>query len=176
MVVIGDFDPNAVRALLAERLDGWRSPKPFSDVLNLYSNLAKDPTTEDFNTPDKENAFFLGGMPIEMRDSHADYPALVFGNYILGSGPASRLFGASAAANLELWRKLGFNAPRAATPRTSRQRDRARRRGQSRSVVPRRARQRAPRRLHRRGFGGREGELGRRAGRSPHTDGGLATN
>jgi zinc protease len=93
VVVIGDFDPNAVRGLLAERLDGWRSPKPFSDVLNLYANLAKDPTTEDFNTPDKENAFFLAGMPIEMRDSHADYPALVFGNYILGSGPASRLFG-----------------------------------------------------------------------------------
>jgi zinc protease len=93
VVVIGDFDPNAVRSLLAERLDGWRSPKPFSDVLNLYSNLATDPTTQDFNTPDKENAFFLGGMPIEMRDSHADYPALMFGNYILGSGPASRLFG-----------------------------------------------------------------------------------
>ncbi len=93
IVVIGDFDPNAVRALVAERLDTWRSPKPFSDVLNLYANLAKDPTTQDFNTPDKENAFLLGGMPIEMRDSHADYPALVFGNYILGAGPASRLFG-----------------------------------------------------------------------------------
>jgi zinc protease len=93
VVVIGDFDPNAVRSLLAERLDGWRSPKPFSDLLNLYSNLATDPTTEDFNTPDKENAFFLAGMPVEMRDSHADYPALLFGNYILGSGPASRLFG-----------------------------------------------------------------------------------
>jgi zinc protease len=93
VVVIGDFDPNAVRSLLAERLDGWRSPKPFSDVLNLYSNLATDPTTQDFNTPDKENAFILAGMPVEMRDSHADYPALLFGNYILGSGPASRLFG-----------------------------------------------------------------------------------
>ncbi len=93
IVIVGDFDPNEVRALLAQGLDGWRSPKPFSDVLSLYSNLAKDPTTQDFNTPDKENAFFLGGMPIEMRDSHADYPALVFGNYILGSGAASRLFG-----------------------------------------------------------------------------------
>jgi len=93
VVVIGDFDPDQVRALLAERLDGWKSPKPFSDVLNLYANLAKDPTKQDFNTPDKENAMFLAGMPIEMRDSHADYPALLFGNYILGSGPASRLFG-----------------------------------------------------------------------------------
>jgi zinc protease len=93
IVVVGDFDPNAVQALLTERLDGWRSPKPFSDMLNLYANLATDPITQDFNTPDKENAFVLGGMPIEMRDSHADYPALLFGNYILGSGAASRLFG-----------------------------------------------------------------------------------
>ena len=62
-------------------------------MLNPYSDLAKDPTSRSFNTPDKENAFFLAGMPIEMRDSHADYPALVLGNYILGSGAASRLFG-----------------------------------------------------------------------------------
>jgi zinc protease len=93
VVVIGDFDPSEVRALLAERLDGWRSPKPFSDVLNLYANLATDPTSQDFDTPDKENAFFMAGMPIEMRDSHPDYPALVLGNYILGQGAASRLFG-----------------------------------------------------------------------------------
>jgi zinc protease len=93
VVVVGDFDPNEVRALIAQGLDGWRSPKPFSDVLNLYANLAKDPTSQDFNTPDKENAFFMGGMPIEMRDSHPEYPALLFGNYILGQGPASRLFG-----------------------------------------------------------------------------------
>ncbi|HSC16547.1 MAG TPA: pitrilysin family protein [Gammaproteobacteria bacterium] len=93
VIVVGDFDPNEVRALIAQGLDGWRSPKPFSDVLNLYANLAKDPTSQDFNTPDKENAFFMGGMPIEMRDSHPDYAALLFGNYILGQGPASRLFG-----------------------------------------------------------------------------------
>jgi zinc protease len=93
VVIVGDFDPNEIRALITQGLDGWRSPKPFSDVLNLYANLAKDPTAQDFNTPDKENAFFMGGMPIEMRDSHPDYPALLFGNYILGQGPASRLFG-----------------------------------------------------------------------------------
>jgi zinc protease len=94
IVVVGDFDADAIRALLTERLGDWRSPKPASDVLNLYSNLATDDTTSEvFDTPDKENAFFLAGMPIEMRDSHPDYPALVLGNYILGSGPASRLFG-----------------------------------------------------------------------------------
>jgi zinc protease len=93
VVIIGDFDPDEVRELVTERLGDWRSPKAFDDVLNLYSNLATEPTTEQFDTPDKENAFFLAGMPIEMRDSHPDYPALVLGNYILGQGPASRLFG-----------------------------------------------------------------------------------
>jgi zinc protease len=93
VVVIGDFDPDAVRELLSSQLGDWQSPKPFADVLNLYDNLATDPTVEVFETPDKENAFFVGGMPIEMTDSHEDYPALVLGNYILGQGPASRLFG-----------------------------------------------------------------------------------
>jgi zinc protease len=93
IIVIGDFDPAEVRALIAERLGDWRSPKPFADVLNLYDRLATDPGREVFNTPDKENAIFLAGMPVEMTDSHADYPALVLGNYILGAGPASRLFG-----------------------------------------------------------------------------------
>jgi len=92
VIVVGDFDPNEVRRLIAEQLDGWRSPKPFDDVLNLYTSLATDPSSETFNTPDKENAFFLAGMPIEMPDTHPDYPALVLGNYILGSGPASRLY------------------------------------------------------------------------------------
>jgi zinc protease len=93
IVVVGDFEPNEVRDLLTRRLGDWRSPKPFADVLNLYDNLATDPAAQVFNTPDKENAVFLAGMPIEMTDSHADYPALVLGNYILGSGAASRLFG-----------------------------------------------------------------------------------
>lgn len=92
VIVVGDFDPDEVRRLIAEQLDGWRSPKPFDDVLNVYTSLATDPGSETFDTPDKENAFFLAGMPIEMPDTHPDYPALVLGNYILGSGPASRLY------------------------------------------------------------------------------------
>jgi zinc protease len=112
VVVIGDFDPNEVRSLLAERLDGWKSPKPFADVLNLYDDLATDPTRQSFTTPDKENAFFLAGMPIEMRDSHPDYPALVLGNYILGSGAASRLFGRiRGREGLSYGVGSGFNAP-----------------------------------------------------------------
>jgi zinc protease len=93
VIVVGDVDVAQTREVLSTGLSDWQSPKPFADVLNLYDNLATDPTTQVFNTPDKENAFFVAGMPLEMTDSHADYPALVLGNYILGQGAASRLFG-----------------------------------------------------------------------------------
>jgi zinc protease len=92
VVVVGDFDPNAVRELLTERLSSWRSPKPYTEVQVSYPEPALDPLSEIFETPDKENAFFLAGMPIKMTDEHPDYPALVLGNYILGQGASSRLF------------------------------------------------------------------------------------
>jgi zinc protease len=93
IVVVGDFDSAAVQEQLGDRLGDWRSPKPFDDVLNLFDNLETTPTTAVFDTPDKENAVFTAGMPLEMTDSNADYPALLLGNYILGQGAASRLFG-----------------------------------------------------------------------------------
>ena len=62
-----------------------------------------------FDTPDKENAFFLAGMPIEMRDSHADYPALVLGNYILGHGAGlAAVRPHPRPRGLELRRRLGL--------------------------------------------------------------------
>jgi zinc protease len=92
VAIVGDFDPAEIRELVAERLDGWRSPKPFADVLNPYPEPPVEPVAEIFETPDKENAFFLAGLPIKMNDEHRDFPALVLGNYIFGQGPSSRLF------------------------------------------------------------------------------------
>jgi zinc protease len=92
VAIVGDFDPEAIRALIAQKLDGWKSPKPYAEVLTPFPDRPIAAVNESFNTPDKENAFFLAGMPIEMSDSHADFPALVLGNYMLGSGPSSRLF------------------------------------------------------------------------------------
>jgi zinc protease len=91
--VVGDFDAAAIRDQIAKKLDGWKSPKPYTEVLTPFPEPPIAPSQEVFETPDKENAFFLAGMPIPMKDSDADFPALVLGNYILGSGAASRLFG-----------------------------------------------------------------------------------
>jgi zinc protease len=92
VAIVGDFDPEEITQLLRSELDGWKSPKRYSEVLTPFPERPAPPVSQTFQTPDKENAFFLAGMQIEMTDSHADFPALVLGNYILGSGASSRLF------------------------------------------------------------------------------------
>lgn len=92
VAIVGDFDTDAIRAQIAEKLDSWRSPKPYREVLSTYPNPPIAPTTAKFETPDKENAFFVAGMPIQMMDSHPDYPALVLGEFLLGGSASSRFF------------------------------------------------------------------------------------
>jgi zinc protease len=81
---VGDFDPDEARRLLTELFAKWRSPALYERVPSLYKRVAAD--TKSFNTPDKENAVFLAGTNLELRDDDPNYPALVIGNYILGGG------------------------------------------------------------------------------------------
>ena len=91
VVVVGDFDPVAVRAAVEDFIDGWESPQTYAEVTYPYPEGGIEPIREVFETPDKENAFFMAGMPLDMSDEHPDYPAMVLGNYILGQGFNSRL-------------------------------------------------------------------------------------
>jgi zinc protease len=92
IVVVGDFDADAIRAEITEKLDAWRSPKPYTEITTPFPDEPIAPVEQVFETPDKENAYFLAGMPIKLTDSDADYPALVLGNYLFGAGTSSRLF------------------------------------------------------------------------------------
>ena len=40
-------------------------------------------------TPDKENAIYLAGLSVPIKDDNPDYPALLVGNFILGGGGLS---------------------------------------------------------------------------------------
>jgi zinc protease len=90
VTVVGDFDADQVQKIVESQLAAWTSPKPFTQVKTPYQRIA--PVNQSFETPDKANAMFLAGMRINIRDTDADYPAMVLGNYILGSGINSRLF------------------------------------------------------------------------------------
>jgi len=90
VVMIGDFDPEAVQKQIADLLGGWKSPKPHARIVRTFRPVA--PLVEAIEAPDKANANWMAALPLQMNDAHADYPALVLSNYILGSGMNSRLF------------------------------------------------------------------------------------
>jgi zinc protease len=90
LVIVGDFDPEAMQTAASKLFGDWKSPAPWKRMPHPYAAVAAK--KESFETPDKANAFIMMGMTLPVGDKHADYPALLLGNYILGSGMNSRLF------------------------------------------------------------------------------------
>ena len=89
-VVVGDFDAEATQKLASDLLGGWKTPKPHKRLPYPFQPIGA--INQSIKTPDKANATFMAGMTIDIGDEHSDYPAMVLGNYILGSGMNSRLF------------------------------------------------------------------------------------
>jgi zinc protease len=85
IVVIGDFDPVAVKAQLQALFGDWRSAKPFVEVENKYHAVVAN--TERFETPDKANAMFIARFNLPLNQEDPDYPALVIANNIFGEDP-----------------------------------------------------------------------------------------
>jgi zinc protease len=84
LAVVGDFDPAAVKKVTLEQFSNWKSPAGYTRVPSPYKEVKAK--SEAINTPDKANAVFIAGMPLNISDSDPDYPALVMGNYMLGGG------------------------------------------------------------------------------------------
>jgi zinc protease len=70
---------------------GWKTPHPFERVPSRY--FERPPFANDVLTPDKANAVLRGGLSLEMRDDHPDFPALVLANHLLGGSSVARLPG-----------------------------------------------------------------------------------
>ncbi len=88
--IIGDFDPESIQQQITKLSRDWKSRQSYARVLRKY--LEVKPTTAAFETPDKANAMWMAGTAFRMKDTDPDYPALLFGNYLLGQGMNSRLF------------------------------------------------------------------------------------
>ncbi|HEX5707348.1 MAG TPA: pitrilysin family protein [Pyrinomonadaceae bacterium] len=86
---VGDFDDAEVARLNAELFGQWKSPRPYARLANVYREVPA--INKSYETPDKANANFVAGLNLNVRDDDPDYPALVFGNYLLGANSASRL-------------------------------------------------------------------------------------
>jgi zinc protease len=83
--VVGDFDPKAVEAQVTRLLGDWKAPQPFQRIpQRLKEGVA--PLDLKLETPDKAQAVFIAALPLALKDSDPDYPALLLGNYLLGGG------------------------------------------------------------------------------------------
>ncbi len=88
LVIVGDFEPSEILPLLAKTFDGWTSKKPYARIERPYQPDLKI-ERETVLTPDKENAAYMAGMSVPIKDDNPDYPALVAGNFIQGGGGLS---------------------------------------------------------------------------------------
>jgi zinc protease len=84
LVVVGDFDVNAIRSLAGELFGSWSSPGKFERVTDPYQKIAA--VNKSIETPDKQNAVFAAGIRLNLSTADPDYPAMVLGNYMLGGG------------------------------------------------------------------------------------------
>ncbi len=87
---VGNFEPDAAQAALIAGLDGWQEAPAFERVPDPYHEI--EPDVFEIDTPDKANAFFVAGMPIEVQDTDPDFAALMVANRLLGQSETSRLW------------------------------------------------------------------------------------
>jgi zinc protease len=92
LTIVGDFDPGPCLASLKETLSGWKAAKPYARIA-MPAAQDQAAARESIDTPDKANATYSAGLVFPVRDDDADYPALVLGNYIFGSGALSSRLG-----------------------------------------------------------------------------------
>ena len=92
LTIVGDFDPNACLPVLKETLRGWSAAKPYARITTpITSELTG--SQHKINTPDKANATYTAGLVFPLRDDDPDYPPLLMGNYLFGSGALSSRLG-----------------------------------------------------------------------------------
>jgi zinc protease len=90
IAIAGQFDPAQAQKLVTELFGDWKSASPYARPLTPYAKV--EPINLKIETPDKQNALFLVGMPMKMDDEDPDYAALTIAGMIFGGSPNSRLF------------------------------------------------------------------------------------
>ena len=93
LAVVGSFDEDAVLDAAERDFTGWSDgdAPPFARLpRQVKTDAAGDDVT--IPTPDKKNAVYFAGLTVPVSEENPDYPALLIGNYVLGSsGLSSRL-------------------------------------------------------------------------------------
>ena len=82
--VLGAIDTQLVASTLEKTFGKFVAKSKYAEIKPTYFESKKQ--NKNIITPDKENAVALGISSFKMQQDHADYPALLMANEILGSG------------------------------------------------------------------------------------------
>ncbi len=84
VAIVGDFDPAEVKKALTDLFGKFTNNAPYE---RIKMGFEKTPVmNKTIETPDKQNAIFVAGERLSLEDTDANYPGLVFANYMLGGG------------------------------------------------------------------------------------------
>ncbi|MCC7326465.1 MAG: insulinase family protein [Burkholderiales bacterium] len=89
LAIVGDFDADATRALVAELFGSWKSPSAYVRVPDPF--VPNKAAAMRLVVPDKANAFLIGIEKLPVNDMSPDYPALLVASFILGDSSAARI-------------------------------------------------------------------------------------
>ena len=90
LAVVGDFDPDALAQHLRTGLDGWRVAPAYERLSDPW--YAMQPKTFRIPAPGKANAEYRATLPLKIRDTDPQWPALMLANYLIGGSEDSRLW------------------------------------------------------------------------------------
>ncbi len=82
--VVGDFDEAEVLKAIDESFGDWRNDTPWERITREHRDIA--PANLSIETPDKENAFFVARVNLDLNQADPDYAALFLADYMLGGG------------------------------------------------------------------------------------------
>ncbi|MDX2152473.1 MAG: pitrilysin family protein [Bryobacteraceae bacterium] len=88
LTVVGDHDPQEVKDLASTLLAGWNSSQKYAEIRRPYQKV--EMSNQMIEAPDKANAVFVAGVPLQLSDNDPDFPALSLGNFLLGGSFGSR--------------------------------------------------------------------------------------
>ena len=88
VTIVGDFDSDAALDKVKSMLADWKSDIVYERIKRPAPKGVKGENIT-INTPDKKNAIYVAGRPLEVQDTDDDFEAISVGNNILGGGALS---------------------------------------------------------------------------------------
>ena len=82
--LVGDFDQAAIEAQLARLFGDWKAKQGYTRVPRPYLGLPA--ASQQIETPDKANGFYIGQFGLKLQEDDADVVPLIAANYVLGGG------------------------------------------------------------------------------------------